>query len=111
VLQTGLITIISLFLLSGCVTEYYTEENPFLRSKPHGISYKNRYDTGVLQIGMTEKDIKQRWGLPSQITKAVTEYESFEQWEYCDSYSAGSGTCESYKYLYFGNGKLNGWSE
>jgi|GEM_PF-6764022 len=110
-LQIKLITIISLFLLSGCVTEYYTEEDPFLKSKPSGTSYKNRYDTGALQIGMTEKDISQGWGLPSQITKAVTESESFEQWEYCDSYSAVSGICESYKYLYFENGKLTGWSE
>ncbi|MGD9015025.1 MAG: hypothetical protein PVI33_03270 [Candidatus Omnitrophota bacterium] len=106
-----LVFIISLLLLSGCVTEYYVEESPFYGRQPSNINYSGRYDTGVLEIGLTEKQINEKWGFPSQIVRAISKSESIEEWEYCDSYSASTGTCESYKYLYFKNGRLSGWKE
>ena len=106
-----ILALILVILAGGCITEYYEEEGPYYRSQPQRIYYSSHYDTGILQIGMTEQDITGTWGLPSQITKTAAGTETSEQWEYCDSYSPQSGTCEQFKYLYFDNGKLTGWKE
>ena len=102
--------IIFLLLLSGCVTEYI-EEPPYSRSHGRTVRQPNYYNPEVLEIGMSQDDVNAKWGIPSQIVKSATESQTFEQWEYCNSYSPGSGICEEYKYLYFDNGKLTGWKE
>jgi len=101
-----------LVFFCGCVTEYIEEvPNYNINRTLKPGSTTSHYDTSGLEIGMTKEDIKGKWGLPTQIAVSATDSQSYEQWEYCNSYSSKTGDCESFKYLYFDNEKLTSWKE
>lgn len=77
-----LFSIISIFLLPGCVSpqhrrQDYVDEHPLLSE-----TVATAILAGRISEGMTSDDVKASWGEPGMITTSVTEEGIQEIWSY-----------------------------
>lgn len=68
---------------------------------------------GSIRRGMNKSEVRASWGKPDDIHTSVGSWGKTEQWIYDTVKWYGQGYQMSVpdKYLYFKNGKLEGWSD